>query len=420
MNLKTIISKYKDFSALSAITFLSMGLSFFFMPLLTNYLSPADYGLIRLFNIYTSLLIPLIGLAANEFLRIAIHKFNKREIKTLFSTQLFWTIITFPFLFLFFYVSLSQLIKDDFRAFHVFQIGILSLVSSLNSSYIIFLIQKKQVKRYVFTMLLKILIEVFTTVILISIVKIGWEGRIYSWIATESIILFISLRYFYKLGILSFSVNFNLLKRAILFGAPLIIHGLGRVIVDQSDLLFIKSQSNLIDVGLYSIGYQFGNLICVICVVFLKFYSPYFFESMKTSTNNTKWQTMKINYLIFLVSLLFVLVLQFISPLIFQWFNTDYLGGLKYIVWISISCVMYNGYQMFCLYFHYNEDTSYLSIITVFAVFLNLVLNYYLVNMFNAMGAAYATLITYSFCFLITAFISIKKYNLPILKKEVL
>jgi Na+-driven multidrug efflux pump len=141
---------------------------------------------------------------------------------------------------------------------------------------------------------------------------------------------------------------------------------------------------------------------------------------MKKSTNNTKWQTMKINYLLFLVSLLLVLVLQFISPLIFQWFNTDYLGGLKYIIWISISFVMFNGYQMFSLYFHYNEDTGYLSIITVFAVFLNLVLNYYLVNMFNAMGAAYATLITYSFCFLITAFISIKKYNLPTFKKEVL
>ena len=420
MNLNTIISKYKDFSALSAITFLSMGLSFFFMPLLTNYLSPADYGLIRLFNIYTSLLIPLIGLGANEFLRVAIHKLNKLELQTLFSSQFYWTIITFPILFIFFYFSLTQLIKDDFRVFHVFQIGILSLVSSLNSSYLIFLIQKKQVKRYVFTMLLKIFIEVFITVILISIVEIGWEGRIYSWIAAETMILFISLHYFFKSKLLSFSVNFNLLKRAILFSSPLIIHGLGRVIIDQSDLIFIKNHSNLNDVGLYSIGYQFGNLICVICVIFLKFYSPYFFESMKKSTNNTKWQTMKINYLLFLVSLLLVLVLQFISPLIFQWFNTDYLGGLKYIIWISISFVMYNGYQMFSLYFHYNEDTGYLSIITVFAVFLNLVLNYYLVNMFNAMGAAYATLITYSFCFLITAFISIKKYNLPTFKKEVL
>ncbi len=420
MNLYTIISKYKDFSALSAITFLSMGLSFFFMPLLTSYLSPSDYGLIRLFNIYISLLIPLIGLAANEFLRVAIHKFNKIELKTLFSTQFFWTIITFPFLFLFFYLSLSQLIKDDFKVIHIFQIGILSLVSSLNSSYIIFLIQEKQVKRYVFTMLLKVFIEILLTVFLISIIEIGWEGRIYSWIAAELIICFISLQYFYKSNLLSFSVNFSLLKRAVLFGAPLIIHGLGRVIVDQSDLIFIKNHSNLNDVGLYSIGYQFGNLICIFCVVFQKFYSPYFFENMKTATNKTKWQSMKINYIIILVSMVLVLVLHFISPLIFQWFNKDYMGGLNYIAWIAISFVMYNGYQMFSLYFVYNEDTGYLSIITIFAVLLNLVLNYYLVNTFNAMGAAYATLITYSFCFLISAFISIKKYNLPTLKKEVL
>ena len=417
MILKFGFKKLKNFSSYAFVSFLSMGLSFIFMPLLTKYLSPADYGLIRLFNIYTSLLIPLIGLGANEFLRVAIHKLNKLELQTLFSSQFYWTIITFPILFIFFYFSLNQLIKDDFRVFHVFQIGILSLVSSLNSSYLIFLIQKKQVKRYVFTMLLKIFIEVFITVILISIVEIGWEGRIYSWIAAETIILFISLQYFFKSKLLSFSVNINLLKRAITFSIPLIIHGLGRVIIDQSDLVFIEKFSSLNDVGLYSIGYQFGNLICIFCVIFQQFYSPYFFENMKLATNKTKWQSMKVNYIIILVSIVLVSILNLISPLIFQWFNTDYMGGLNYIAWIAISFVMYNGYQMFSLYFHYNEDTRYLTMFTMVAVILNLILNYYLVKKFNALGAAYATIITYSFYFLITAFTAIKKYNIPVFKK---
>ena len=52
------------------------------------------------------------------------------------------------------------------------------------------------------------------------------------------------------------------------------------------------------------------------------------------------------------------------------------------------------------------------------AVILNLILNYYLVKKFNALGAAYATLITYSFYFLITAFTAIKKYNVPVFKKS--
>ena len=387
------------------------------MPLLTKYLSPADYGLIRLFNIYTSLLIPLIGLSANEFLRVAIHKLNKLELQTLFSSQFYWTIITFPILFIFFYFSLNQLINHEFSTINIFQIGILTIISSINSSYLIFLIQKKQVKRYVFTMFLKIIIEILFTVVLISIVEIGWEGRIYSWIAAETIILFISLQYFFKSKLLSFSVNINLLKRAITFSIPLIIHGLGRVIIDQSDLVFIEKFSSLNDVGLYSIGYQFGNLICIFCVIFQQFYSPYFFENMKLATNKTKWQSMKVNYIIILVSIVLVLILNLISPLIFQWFNTDYMGGLNYIAWIAISFVMYNGYQMFSLYFHYNEDTRYLTMFTMVAVILNLILNYYLVKKFNALGAAYATIITYSFYFLITAFTAIKKYNIPVFKK---
>ena len=417
MILKFGFKKLKNFSSYAFVSFLSMGLSFIFMPLLTKYLSPADYGLIRLFNIYTSLLIPLIGLSANEFLRVAIHKLNKLELQTLFSSQFYWTIITFPILFIFFYFSLNQLINHEFSTINIFQIGILTIISSINSSYLIFLIQKKQVKRYVFTMFLKIIIEILFTVVLISIVEIGWEGRIYSWIAAETIILFISLQYFFKSKLLSFSVNINLLKRAITFSIPLIIHGLGRVIIDQSDLVFIEKFSSLNDVGLYSIGYQFGNLICIFCVIFQQFYSPYFFENMKLATNKTKWQSMKVNYIIILVSIVLVLILNLISPLIFQWFNTDYMGGLNYIAWIAISFVMYNGYQMFSLYFHYNEDTRYLTMFTMVAVILNLILNYYLVKKFNALGAAYATIITYSFYFLITAFTAIKKYNIPVFKK---
>ena len=417
MILKFGFKKLKNFSSYAFVSFLAMGLSFIFMPLLTKYLSPADYGLIRLFNIYTSLLIPLIGLSANEFLRVAIHKLNKLELQTLFSSQFYWTIITFPILFIFFYFSLNQLINHEFSTINIFQIGILTIISSINSSYLIFLIQKKQVKRYVFTMFLKIIIEILFTVVLISIVEIGWEGRIYSWIAAETIILFISLQYFFKSKLLSFSVNINLLKRAITFSIPLIIHGLGRVIIDQSDLVFIEKFSNLNDVGLYSIGYQFGNLICIFCVIFQQFYSPYFFENMKLATNKTKWQSMKVNYIIILVSIVLVLILNLISPLIFQWFNTDYMGGLNYIAWIAISFVMYNGYQMFSLYFHYNEDTRYLTMFTMVAVILNLILNYYLVKKFNALGAAYATIITYSFYFLITAFTAIKKYNIPVFKK---
>lgn len=390
------------------------------MPLITKYLSPSDYGLIRLFNIYTSFLIPIIGLGAFSFLRIAIHKFKKTELQALFSSQLYWTILTYPVLFVVFYFSLSILKKDPFSLTNIFQIGLLSLISSINSSYIIFLIQRKQVKQYALVMTVKIVVETFFTVSLIAIYKIGWEGRIYSWIIAEGIVLIFAILYFYKNDLLTLSINFSLLKRSILFGSPLIIHGIGRIMIDQSDLIFIEKYTSLKDVGLYSIGYQFGNLVSITCVIFQHIYTPYFFEKMKNNHKNINWSSMKTNYTILLISTILAITIHFISPLIFQWFNADYSQGLKYIIWIAISFVMYNGYQMFSLYFYYHEDTKYLSIFTIIALITNIILNYYLIAKFNAMGAAYATLITYTLYFLITATVAIKKYNLPVLKKETL
>lgn len=417
MNIYFVISKLKNFSVYAIVSFLSMGLSFIFMPLITTYLSPSDYGLIRLFNTYTSFLIPIIGLGAFSFLRVAVHKLKKNELQALFSSQLYWTILTFPVLFIVFYFSLSLLKKDAFSLTNVFQIGLLSLISAINSSYIIFLIQRKQVKQYAATMTVKIVVETFFTVSLIAIYKIGWEGRIYSWIISEVIVLIFGLVYFYKNDLLTLSINFSLLKRSILFGSPLIIHGIGRIIIDQSDLIFIEKYTSLKDVGLYSIGYQFGNLVSIACVIFQHIYTPYFFEKMKSNHININWNSMKTNYAILSISIILALSLHFSSPLIFQWFNSDYSEGLDYIIWIAISFVMYNGYQMFSLYFHYHEDTKYLSVFTLMALITNIILNYYLIAKFNALGAAYATLITYTLYFIITAIVAIKKYNLPLLKK---
>ena len=54
---------FRTFSAYTLLGFLNAGLGFLLLPVLTTYLSPSDYGIISLVNVYVSVLMPVLGLS---------------------------------------------------------------------------------------------------------------------------------------------------------------------------------------------------------------------------------------------------------------------------------------------------------------------------------------------------------------------
>jgi O-antigen/teichoic acid export membrane protein len=69
----------KTFSLYTFVGFLNAGIGFLVLPLLTHYLSPADYGIISLLNTYVQILIPVIGLSTSSFISVEYYNKELRE-----------------------------------------------------------------------------------------------------------------------------------------------------------------------------------------------------------------------------------------------------------------------------------------------------------------------------------------------------
>lgn len=70
-------------------------------------------------------------------------------------------------------------------------------------------------------------------------------------------------------------------------------------------------------------------------------------------------------------------------------------------------------YYMVTKYISYEEKTHILSLMTLVAAATNIVLNYFLINYFGAIGAAQATTLTYLIQFIITWYLASGVHKMP-------
>src|SRR6185369_595450 len=101
----------KQISLYTFVGLFGAAVNFFVIPVLSHYLSPADYGLLSLFNTYITILIPLVSLSAYSLLSVDYFKEkNKQTFASKFtSIQIvpFISSLVFSFFIWQFYNSLS-------------------------------------------------------------------------------------------------------------------------------------------------------------------------------------------------------------------------------------------------------------------------------------------------------------------------
>src|SRR5437763_7858501 len=95
---------FRTFSIYTIVGFLNAGVGFLLLPVLTRYLTPADYGIISLVNTYVLILMPIVGLCTSSFISVEYYnnKITPDEFKRLFSSvRLIPTLLIFPLALLF-------------------------------------------------------------------------------------------------------------------------------------------------------------------------------------------------------------------------------------------------------------------------------------------------------------------------------
>jgi O-antigen/teichoic acid export membrane protein len=404
----------KQLSVYTLVGIIGAGINFFVMPVLSHYLLPEDYGLLSLFNTYVTILIPIVSVSAYSLISV---DFFKQKNKLIFARQ-FTSLQVIPF---FNSLLLGLLIwmfygrvADDLELGGTgikwgFIILLLTFFTIYFDQFIQFLILQKKAGAFAFYFLLRVAIEVSLTLYFIIIKGWNWEGRMYS-----LAFFLIGIFYFNKQGLLKGPVEYKYIRDGLIFGAPLVLHGIGQFVVNQSDRIFIVKMVSMEETGIYNIGYTVGSLVLIAVNAFFSFYSPYVMERLTDLSDKKKLQIVRLGYFYVLSCIILLLLILILAPPFFNLLiNPLYHEGIKYVFWIALGYCFWGGYMLFSGFILYLKRSRILGWLAIFNVITNLFFNYILIKQFGAIGAAYATALSFFLLMILIAIIAHKLLPMP-------
>jgi O-antigen/teichoic acid export membrane protein len=388
---------------------------FLMLPIFTHYLSPADFGIISLFSVFGGFLMPFIGFStigvlSREYFNKDILDFGQ-YIGNIVLLVLFSLIPVTLILYVFSDVILKFL--DVPREVLWFSL-IFSVFSFLINTILVVWQAQSQAVKYGIFQISQTLLNIALSSVFIIWLNLGWQGRILAQVLVSIIFGIVGVYFVNKVILLNFKFNKKYILDAFNVGLPLIPHSLGAIMISMSDRIFISNMVGIEATGIYALGYSIGNIIGFVENSFNLAYAPWLFEKLNLKDDFIKMKIVKYTYMYFIFILTMALLLTIFIPLFFEIFiDKKFVGAQVYIFWISLSFAFSGMYKMVTNYIFYVKKTHILAWVTFGSALVNIVLNYILIRIYGAIGAAIsATIVSFLF-FMLTWILSNYVYKMP-------
>ncbi len=388
---------------------------FFLLPIMTRYLSPADYGIVATFNVLLAVVAAFVGLSMYGAINVNYFKLKKAELKVYIGNVIFILFGSFILVYVITYIFKSPL--SFFTKFPEKWIPNIAVVALFQSFFAVTLVLWRAEQKplpYGLFQISRTILNISLSVVFVVWLWWGWQGRILGAIITSVIFGLLSIFVIYKREYIKFSFNKKYIKDALFFGVPLIPDALGGWIMTSIDRIFINSMVGVAATGLYSVGYSVGMIIGLLVNSFNLAWSPFLFEKLKENNYSTKVKIVKFTYLYNVCIVLVALSLSFIAPYFLKFFiSKNFYFAYKYVLWIALGYAFQGMYYMVANYILYVKKTYILAWVTLFSAGANVVLNYFFIKANGAIGAAQATTVSFFINFILTWVLSIKVYKMP-------
>ncbi|MBS1630822.1 MAG: oligosaccharide flippase family protein [Bacteroidetes bacterium] len=391
----------RSLSIYTFVGFFGAGVNFLLMPIISHYLTPEDYGITALINTYVSLLLPLVSVVAYSLISVSYFQLeDPKEFASLFSSVSFIPLLPTLFLFLIAWPSYGSIAAAlelpadaPWWGLSMFPLAMMSIYIETTLGYLIY---AKQANTYALYNIGKALTEVGLTLVFVVGLRMGWKGRILAWIIASFVFTLVGFVYFFRKGLLTTDIRWKYIREGLLFGAPLILHTLGKFAVNQSDRLFISKMVSVSEAGIYSVGYTIGTVMLIVGTAIANVVSPYIMERLKAPDEAQQRQIRRLTYASMGGLVLVLLLLNLVSPFFFRFFmDPRYAEGAHYVFWVSVGYLFWAIYMLFTAYIYYYKKNNYLVILAGVNIVSNLVFNYIFIRHFGGIGAAYATALSF-------------------------
>lgn len=397
-------------------SFFTQGLTFIMLPIFSRLMEPDEYGLYSSYNFWISIIGIILGLQLSASIGNVIVDFGHSNIYEYISSLVGIGFITFIIIlggtfFLLtpltslFEIKKSALIIGVFQCFFIFCLNCLTTTYRFLEkpfSYIVLSILNSSINIGLSVLLLIVFINEDT-----------YMGRVYSSLIAAlltggtSLIIILNKR--------ENLVNKFYWRYGLRISVPLIFHSLAGLILAKIDQMIILKLVDASSAGVYSYSNSIGQIISVLYTALNQAFVPWYYKKMKAG-DISKIQKLSEKYIEYFTLLTGVIIL--VIPEVIT-----IISDKKYYMSIYIVPVLFLSYFMNYIYTFpvnyefYLKKTKYIAIGTIISMIINIVLDIILIPQFGSIGAAFATLASYLFLFVLHYYIAkykVKNYELSL------
>ncbi len=383
----------KRISGFTIVSLTTNAIAFCFLPVITKYLTPEDYGFLSIFNASISLLVAIFPLGINHTLNVELVTSKKKyfeKLEVFFKIIFFNTLIVAGlFVFLDFF-SLNFFGLPEKFTFLIPFFAFFTIIHELVLNYYIYL---KKFAKYVKLIFLKFFIEYFSILIFVVIFPFAWKGRILALGIGLVMSLFLLLntirtKYVFLSGFKNSIIDLPSIKKSL----PLALMGISIMVMNLSDRFFIEKIEGLKATGLYGIASTIAGIFLLVIGSSMNVIRPIIYEKLKFGNN--RLTNLTIGYILGMFS--FGVFFVSIVPLIFYYLiNISFSEAVNYTIPLIIGLFFWGIFNYTVSFFLFKKKNKIVGIVSFFGVLINLGFNYIFISYFGTIGAAYSTLLTY-------------------------
>ena len=416
-----LLSELKRLVRLSVIyasgNILTLGLGFILLPLYTAYLLPAEYGVLAIATVITTIamiILPLgLQVSATRFYFVLKDEERKHFLGTL------WAFLIF--------IPGALLVVIDLNGDFIFKLFFEEIAYSpiirlalwtgyLTMAFTTFLLQLLRATDKAGTCaalnMTQFLFAAGLTIWFVAGLRFGVEGALWARLIAAGLVAVFSTVLMLKF--VRFSLDIGLLKRGLSYGLPLLPHLLAFWIMMASDRIILQWYAPLSEVGIYTIGFQIGAVTMLFLLAGNNSIIPLFGRLDVSKPADINKLMRVITY--YILSLTFIgLGISLFAPFIIQLLTPASYHPASFVVpWIVL------GYLFMALYLPCSNtitliigNTSRIGLYTGGAAILNIGLNLWLIPKFGMIAAAITTAVSYLALFTAVFFYAQSQQPLP-------
>jgi O-antigen/teichoic acid export membrane protein len=382
----------RNFSIYLAVGVWSGFLPFFLVPILTQVLTPSEYGQMATTLALVGLLSPVVAWGMNSFSQLCFVQIETELLPGYLGAALFNAVVATLLLMLAF-TMLAPLLE---AAIHVPKewvriapmLAAATILPQLMDS--ILTMQRRPFSFGVFE-ISNTSLNFVLVLVLVVFLALGWTGRVYAAFFANLTMSLVALFWLVRLGFLKKSFDFKAVALSLRFGAGVVPSETGSLLIRLGDRLLVAALVGQAAAGHYAVAAQLSVAMQFVIMATQRVWTPYLFNALENGTAAALSGVARRTYLLVGLFLASFAAINLALPTIYQVLvAVEYHDSITYVFWLTIGyffngvATLFNGYIVFY------RKTHILSALTLFYGLIYVAIATIFVDAWQAKGVAIA------------------------------